>query len=292
MLYCGVDMGGTASRWALVDAGGALVARGEGPGATGLIFTPEARAAFIAALAPAREKGPLAGAYIGATGAGFDADPRLRAAAAEGLQIKPENVSVVNDMVLAWRAVWPEGGGHVVTAGTGSVGFSLASGTATLVGGRGLMLDDAGSGGWIGLQAVRALWRHIEETGGTRGAEALAEALFTTIGGSDWDATRRYVYGADRGALAALARPVSEAAAQGDPLALALMAQAGAEIARLCRLIHARAGPGPVAVFGGALGLHPSIKTEILQGTPDLTLTFPTPDAALAAARIAVTEAR
>ena len=49
MLYCGVDMGGTASRWALVDAGGALVARGEGPGATGLIFMPEARAAFIAA---------------------------------------------------------------------------------------------------------------------------------------------------------------------------------------------------------------------------------------------------
>ncbi|PTX01114.1 N-acetylglucosamine kinase [Pararhodobacter aggregans] len=292
MLYCGVDMGGTASRWALVDAGGALVARGESPGATGLIFTPEARGAFTAALAPARSKGALAGAYIGATGAGFDADPSLQAAAAEALGLPPEKTTVVNDMVLAWRAVWPEGGGHVVTAGTGSVGFSLKGGAVTLVGGRGLMLDDAGSGGWIGLQAVRALWRHIEETGGTRGAEALAEALFTAMGGSDWDATRRYVYGADRGGLAALARPVADAAALGDPLALALMAGAGAEIARLCRLIHARAGPGPVAVFGGALGLHPSIRAGILQGTADLTLTFPNPDAALAAAHIALTEAR
>ncbi|WP_323022042.1 N-acetylglucosamine kinase, partial [Pararhodobacter sp.] len=236
MLYCGVDMGGTASRWALVDAGGALVARGESPGATGLIFTPEARAAFAAALAPARAKGPLAAAYIGATGAGFDADPSLQAAAAEALGLPAEKTTVVNDMVLAWRAVWPEGQGHVVTAGTGSVGFSLKGGTVTLVGGRGLLLDDAGSGGWIGLQAVRALWRHIDETGGTRGAEALAEALFTAMGGRDWDDCRRYVYGADRGGLAALARPVAEAAALGDPLSLALMAEAGAEIARLCRL--------------------------------------------------------
>lgn len=288
MRYLGVDMGGTATRWVCCDGAGSVLARGETPGATGLVFDAASRAAFAGALAPIRAQGPFAGAYLGVTGSGFAVDPALSDLAAEALGIAPEDTRIVNDMVLAWHAVWPQGGGHVVTSGTGSVGFSLVPGAPVLVGGRGYLLDDAGSGAWIGLQAVRALWRRIDEEGAAGGP--LAEALFAAMGGPDWEDTRRYIYGQDRGGLAALARPVAEAAAAGDALALSLMTRAGDEIARLCRLIVARAGPAPVAVFGGVIGLHPAIRAALEAGTPGLTLAFPSPDAAFAAARLAAKE--
>ncbi len=287
MVWLGVDMGGTATRWVAVDAADRVTAQGETPGATGLVFDSAARARFQAALAPVRARlGPLSGAYLGVTGAGFAADPALRAAASEALALPPENLSIVNDMVLAWQAVWPQGGGHLVAAGTGSVGFSLQGGV-TLIGGRGTLIDDAGSGAWIALRALDALWRRIDEHGRPQGAEALGEALFTALGGADWEVTRRFVYGQDRGAIGTLARPVAEAAHRGDPVALDLMARAGAELARLARALVARAGPAPVAVIGGVIGLHPTIRAALEAATPGLTLAYPRPDAARHAAILA-----
>ena len=288
MTWLGVDMGGTATRWVSSDASGTVLARGETGGANGMAFDPAERAAFVAALTAIRaETGPLSGAYLGVTGAGFADDPALLLLTAQSLDLPQSRVRVVNDMVLAWHAVWPQGGGHVVTAGTGSVGFSLASGAPVLVGGRGMLIDDSGSGAWLGLQAVRAVWRLIEDHGHPQGAEILARHLFSAMGGDDWEFTRRYIYAHHRGGIAALARPVAEAAAHGDPVALDLITRAGTEIARLCRTIVAHAGPGPVAVFGGIITLHPAIRPAIEAGTPDLSLSFPRPDAALTAAALA-----
>lgn len=291
MHWLGVDMGGTATRWALCDDTGALVARGTAPGATGLIFEPALRHDYETTLRAIRaQTGPLAGAWLGITGAGFANDPLLAEVTGTALGLPPENLRVANDMVLAWHAAWPEGGGHVLTAGTGSVAFSLATGTPALVGGRGTLIDDAGSGAWIALAALRALWRHIEETGGTAGIEILAEHLFAALGGSDWEDTRRAVYGAARGAIGTLARPVAEAATAGDPTALALLEDAGHELARLARAVVARAGPAPIAAFGGVFALHSAIRATLIAGTPGLALTFPTLDAPLRAAALARAE--
>ena len=288
MLWLGVDMGGSATRWAARDASGALVARGEAQGATGLLFDANARSAFAAALAPARALPGLHAAYLGVTGAGFDGDPALIDAAADALDLPATRVSLVNDMVLAWHSVWPQGGGHLVSAGTGSVGFSLHGGGVTLVGGRGTLIDDAGSAAWIALRALDALWRRIDETGAPKGAEVLADALFGTIGGTDWDSTRRFVYGRDRGAIGTLARAVAGAAHRGDPLALDLMARAGAELGRLARALVARASDAPVAVIGGVLALHPAIGAAMAAATPGIALTWPAPEAAAHAATLAL----
>ncbi|MCB1391442.1 MAG: N-acetylglucosamine kinase, partial [Rhodobacteraceae bacterium] len=266
-------MGGTATRWACCDGTGALLARGTTAGATGLVFDAAGRAGFLAALAPLRAAGPFDAAYLGVTGAGFADDPALRALAAEALRLVPAALRLVNDMVLAWQATWPDGGGHLVAAGTGSVGFSMRAGT-TLVGGRGTLIDDGGSGAWIALRALDTVWRLIDEHGTPRGAETLAATLFAAMGGSDWEATRRAVYGGDRGAIGRLARPVAEAAHAGDPVAEALMARAGAELARLARALVARAGPAPVAVIGGVVALHPMIRAALEAETPGLTLTY------------------
>lgn len=290
-LFLGVDMGGTATRWVAADAAGTVVARGQTTGATGLLFDDAARAAFRAALAPIAGQigsNPLEAAFLGITGAGMQGDAAVTAAAAEALGLPPGRIRQVNDMVLAWHAAFPRGGGHLVSAGTGSVGLSVAAdGRITLVGGRGTLIDDAGSGAWIGLRALDAVYRLIDAHGAPRGAEILATHLFDAMGGSDWDSTRRFVYGRDRGAIGTLARAVAAAAQAGDETALTLLTRAGGELARLARVLLDRCGPAPVAVIGGVLGLHPAVRDGLARALPDVTPAFPTIDAAAHAARMA-----
>ena len=290
MHYLGVDMGGSATRWVCCDAEGRIRAEGVTPGATGLVFSDEARRVFLAALEPIRAAlpGPVTRAVLGLTGVGLDADPSITALIAQGLGLDAAQVTFCNDMVLAWHAAFSRTPGHLVSAGTGSVGLSVDdAGRVTLVGGRGTLIDDAGSGAWIALRALDAVYRRIDAHGAATGAEVLARHLFAAMGGDDWDTTRRFVYGAERGALGLLAAPVAAAAHAGDPVALDLMARAGQELARLARALLARCGPAPVAVVGGVLALHPLVRTTMIAQVPDAALDFPILNAAARAADLA-----
>jgi len=289
MVWLGIDMGGTATRWAASDSAGAVLARGKVAGASAV---PDAalRDGYCAVLreiamaAPA----PVFGVVLGLTGAGLTPEAELIAHTAQALGLGPAKLTLMNDMELAWHAAYPQGGGHLIAAGTGSVGLSIdADGAVTLVGGRGLLIDDAGSGAWIALRALDAFWRIVDQHGHPQGAEILAKHLSEAVGGDDWDATRRAVYSGDRGAIAALARPVAAAAHAGDPTALALMTCAGQELARLAQVLLARCGPAPVGVIGGALDLHPAIFTALQAALPDVTVHRMTIDAAKHAAMLA-----
>ncbi|HPD91140.1 MAG TPA: BadF/BadG/BcrA/BcrD ATPase family protein [Pararhodobacter sp.] len=291
MLVLGVDMGGSATRWvARRAADGVEVARGETDGATGLLFTQAARDAFHRALAPipAALPGAVTAACLGVTGAGLARDPAVVAAIGAALSLPPQRIQVLNDMALAWHAVFPQGGGHLVAAGTGSVGLSIdAAGAVTLVGGRGTLIDDGGSAAWIALRALDGLFRRIDETGRPDGVEVLARHFWDAVGGSGWEPVRRHVYGLDRGAIGTLAPAVAAAATQGDPLALSLMTRAGVELARLARVLVARCGLAPVGVIGGVLRLHPAIAMAMQDAVPDIPLHFPAVDAAAHAATMA-----
>jgi glucosamine kinase len=291
MTWLGVDMGGTATRWALCDAAGTVVARGTAAGSTALgLLDAAQRADFEAALGEvAKAVGtPVAGAVLGLTGSGLDSGRETAGVIAPLLGVPAARVVVLNDMVLAWHAVFPEGRGHLVAAGTGSVGLSIdAQGKVTLVGGRGTLIDDAGSGAWIALRALDAVWRAVDHHGQPEGCETLARALFDAMGGDDWEATRRYVYGGNRGVIGALAPAVAQAADAGDPFALTLMTRAGNELARLAHALLARCGPAPVAAIGGALRLHPAILDAFEAALPGVARTYPAPDVAAHAARMA-----
>lgn len=292
--WLGVDMGGTATRWALIGEDGAEIGAGTGPGATGLLFDDAARAAFVRALGgivPALHAAggtEIAGACMGVTGAGTGPAPDVAALARESLGIAGD-LWVRNDLVLAWHAAFPTGGpGYLVSAGTGSVGVSVdAAGHPTLVGGRGYIIDDGGSGTWIALRALDAVYRRIDEHGTPRGAETLAAHLFAAMGGAEWDATRAFVYGQDRGRIGTLARAVAEAAIEGDACALDLLRRAGTEIARLARALAGRFGPAPVGIVGGVLRLHPAVSESLEAALPDAPLFYPEIDAARHGARMA-----
>jgi glucosamine kinase len=281
----GLDGGGSATRWALADATGALVARGEGPAVSGHLFGEAARAAFaeaaaaIAAALPLRPDRVLAG--ITGLAGGTEAAHAARVLLAGAVSLPESAVVIEEDVRIAFHAVFAPGAGHVVYAGTGSIGLHIAAdGSAIRVGGRGMLIDDAGSAFWIGRRALDLVWRARD--GDPAFTSPLAAALDVAIGGSDWDTHRAYAYGGGRNAIAQLARAIAPC-----PDAAPIFSDAGVELARLARALTARAGARPVALLGRAATLHPAIEAGFRATAPDVALTLATPDAALAAARLA-----
>lgn len=288
--FLGIDVGGTAARWVAVDQAGGEIARGSVAGATGHLFATAERARFhtmassIAAAVPTGIAAVQAG--VTGLGAGLRHDAEMLLAGCFGLA--PAAIAATDDMELAYRAAFAPGEGHLIAAGTGSVGLHLPeTGDAVRVGGRGILIDDGGSGSWIALNALDALFRRIDTKGDAGDAGALAGYLYAAIGGDGWDAVRAYVYGSDRGRIGALATAVAEAAAAGDPLARRLLLRAAAELARLATALIARAGVRPVAFVGGVIGLSPLIGEALVAQLSPVEVRFPTIDAAARAAEMA-----
>lgn len=282
--WLGIDMGGTASRWHWLGADGRR-AEGRGPGATGMVYDPPRRAAFLAALAAIRATlpGGLRGAHLGITGAGFSRDPGLTALAAQGLGLDPARVSHENDAELAHRAAFAGGPGHLVIAGTGAVGLGQGARGRAVVGGRGVVIDDRGSASWIAAEGLRAVYARLDASGGFEGVETLAEAL----GAGDWDAVRARVYGTDRGQLGLMAPGVARAAGAGCAVAAGILARAGVELSGMAAQLETRLGPAPLAFAGGALALSPRLPQAIRAALPQAA--FPRLDPARAGAEHAKT---
>lgn len=293
-LHLGLDAGGTQTRWALADAHGRPVAEGSAPPLSGLMLLDEpGRAALQAALQALAAVLPagtaLRSAWAGVTG--FDAAhaPALARALGEALGLPATAVRVGTDIELACRAAFAPGQGLLLYAGTGAVAAVLAAdGTLHRAGGRGAVIDDAGGGHWIAREALRHIWRLEDEAPGRGLATPLGRALAQAVGGEDWAATRAFVYGASRGELGTLALAVAAAAAAGDAAALALLQQAGTELARLVRALHGRLRQAlPVALAGRVWELHPAIEAALRAALPGVAIARSTEPAHTAAARLA-----
>ncbi len=289
-LHLGLDAGGTQTRWALADATGAVQAEGHAPPISGLMLLDEPGRAALAealqALAAALPAGTvLRSAWAGVTGV----DAALATLIAEALGLPAAAVRVCSDIELACRAAFAPGEGLVVYAGTGSIAALLAAdGTLHRAGGRGAVIDDAGGGHWIAREALRLVWRAEDAAPGAGVATPLGRALARAVGGDDWPATRAYVYGASRGELGTLAVAVAAAAQAGDAAALALLQQAGAELARLAQALHGRLGAGlPVALAGRVFDLHPAVEAALREALPGVAVHRSAEPAQHAAARLA-----
>ncbi|KQT51509.1 hypothetical protein ASG47_00995 [Devosia sp. Leaf420] len=290
--YLGLDVGGTASRWVACDKAGQVVARGSVNGATAHVFNPAERERLGTALAEvgnalAAENLQPIGLVGGLTGFGAVATGEVQGLINHALGLRPEQILLTDDIVLAFAAHFQPGQGHLVSAGTGSIGVHVAAdGSMTRVGGRGILIDDAGSGSWIALHALDIIYRTLDRTGSFAEVQALADALFALVEGIEWHHVRKYVYGGDRGRVGALAVGVAQAAEAGDATALAILTQAGAHLAELAQALQTRVGERPVAFIGGVLKLHPAIGAEIRKQLAGITVSEPATDTALAAAQL------
>ena len=298
-LVLGLDGGGTATRWALRAADGTIVARGAGEGVSGHLFTADAmataRARLAAVLVEVRDAAgarPIAGVGGGITGLGRDTPvaAALAATIADLAAVPVAAVRLMGDVEVAFHAAFRPGEGHLVYAGTGSVGCHVAAdGAVVTVGGRGLLIDDAGSAAWIARTALSHVLRCEDSAPGSGWSTPLGAALAGRIGGTAWDAVRAAVYGVERGAVGRLALAVGAAAGAGDPVATGILGEAGRELARLATVLIARLGPLPVALAGGAADLHPALAASLAAALPaGAPLVRPTLDPAATAARLAL----
>ena len=291
----GIDAGGTRTRWALAGIDGVILAEGEVPGLSALqMASAEGRANLQATFAllvqqVRQHAQPL---HIRAGVTGFGGDGELQHLLAQVFDLPPSAVSISSDIEIAYLDSFAPGQGYLVYAGTGSIGaFIDSAGQFHRAGGRGVLLDDGGGGYWIAREALRHIWRDEDEAPGSWRASPMAHAVFAQIGGDDWTLSRQFIYGQDRGAVGKLAIAVAASAAS-DPVALAILEEAGRELARLALALCSRFGVRPVALAGRAASLHTAIYASMRTALPDaISLTHSGGHAHHAAARIAATAA-
>ena len=295
MTALGFDCGGTASRWHLLDAAGQTVAHGTGPRLSGHIFDRSERETSLAALRTLgrdilSHRQPVACVLAGVTGLSPEG-PEGRVLAdvlAALLAVPVDRVAVHNDLWLAYHAAFRPGEGILVYAGSGSAACHVdADGRSWRAGGHGWLIDDAGSGFWIGQRALRWMMRRADATGGMP-SDTLADTLLDRIGGTDWEAVRAFVYTDSRQRIASLAPAVAEAAQAGDPTAIGIIAAAGRALAQPALAMIDRVGLRPVVLAGGVSGLHPLLFETFDRSlaVPDCTLMKI--DSAATAARLAL----
>jgi glucosamine kinase len=238
--------------------------RAPNPARADTLAALEAALAQIALALPQRPHAVLAGLT------GFDpqAMPALRPRLAAAFGVPERQAVAVSDIELLCRMAFAPGEGILVYAGTGSIAAHLrADGNLQRAGGRGALIDDAGSGHWIAAQALRRVWRMEDEAPGSSEQWPLAQALFSRIGGSDWASTRHWVAQATRGQVGQLALQVA-AAAQSDELALEVLSEAGRELARLALALLQREGEQRVALAGRVFALHPEVQRALTVELP------------------------
>lgn len=294
-LGLGIDAGGTATRWRLVDRNGECIAQGSVEPLTGHLFSTaaEERAKrIVGEMAQAvMQAGSPAGIVAGITGLTRDtpAEATMRGILCEAFKLSGNRVFVAEDMWIAYLSYFALGEGILVYSGTGSIGYYLSETKEMIrVGGRGNLIDDGGSGFWIAREALKTVLRKEEETPGEGWSSTLGISLAKALGGTEWDLVRSFVYGGDRGKIGQLARAVGEAAHEGDPISLDILRSAGQELARLANALIIRLGPRPVALVGGGSRLHPIIAEAFRKELPaSVDVIDNDVDAAMTAGRLA-----
>ena len=288
----GLDAGGTATRWVLLS-GDDILARGEAGPISGHMLLPGSEAKVSAELSSiAGQAGAFPrpdGIFAGVTGtsSGSSSSRTIEGLLATGFGIPPGAVSVSSDLWITYHACFGPGEGIVAYSGTGSAAIHVtAAGDEIRAGGLGHLIDDAGSGFWIGQTALRALLRAEEETPGLGWSGHIGNRIADMVGDRTWPSVRSYVYGGDRSRMALLARAVGDAATiDGDSAARGILVDAGKEIGRLVLALRGRLGHLPVALAGGA-GNLPFVFCGLSQAVGREGVRSVVPDAALAAARL------
>jgi glucosamine kinase len=159
--------------------------------------------------------------------------------------------------------------GAILIAGTGSIAEALhADGSRATVGGWGFRVDDEGSGGWLGLLAVR---HGLAAFDGRANPGPLARRVWMHCG-DEREALQAWCARAGQFEFAQLARAVFDCE-QSDPVAASLLQGATGALEELAVAIDPR-GRLPLAI-GGSIGerlaprLRPFVRSRLVPARGD-----------------------
>ncbi|GGE22617.1 N-acetylglucosamine kinase [Aureimonas endophytica] len=260
--FLGVDGGGTKTAFCLIDGAGTVLAEAEtGTSAFLSVGFAEVERVLAAGIAEICGKAgfsrdEIARAFFGLPAYGEVPDAILRLDALAARALGHGRLSCDNDMVAGWAGSLGLADGINVIGGTGSMTYGERRGRGLRCGGWGEIVGDEGSGFWIGREALRLFSRMSD---GRLSRTPLYDRLRSHLGlRADLELVdivhNRWQGG--RTAIAALARLVGQAAAEGDETAEGLFRDAASELALL--VATTRAGLGfaadervPVSWSGG-----------------------------------------
>ncbi|MHA1564969.1 MAG: N-acetylglucosamine kinase [Alphaproteobacteria bacterium] len=279
----GLDCGGSATRWVAIDDTSRVLAAGTGPGLSGLLFTPEQQQQFKRTMAALCADIVQAGITADAVAAGVtglsDNSPEAKIftkAMSQGLGLPLQRSATFDDATMGYLTAFEPGEGILVYSGTGSFAIHLDSQSKVYrAGGYGAVIDDGGSGYWIGQQALQWLVRRAEGVP-PLSSSILADKLHDHIGGEEWAVIRRYAYSDTRANVASLSHPVAASATAGDTDAIDILSRAAGELARLVKALIEHVGPKPIALTGGGASSHPIIRQAFAREIA-LIITDPAP---------------
>jgi glucosamine kinase len=272
-LVIGVDAGGTTTRCLVSTLDGKVLDRRSAGGAnqnsSGRHLADPLRAVLSTIEGAAIPGTAVAGVVAAAGSAAPAARARALAAAEEAWRLAglAGPVTVVTDLEAAFAAGTPAPDGVLLIAGTGAVAARF-TGHALIrrVDGYGWLAGDEGSAVWMGREAVRAVFRAMDGRGPKT---ALADHLTPPTGGTGEDRAQALIaatMGAPPATLGRFAPIVSQAAADGDEVARAIVNEA---VTQLLHTLDTVAG-GPPVVLGGGLLLSPGpVADAVRRGVRD-----------------------
>lgn len=270
-LVIGIDGGGSRTRAWLAQLDGSVVGQGMAGGSNvyqlGIdvstrMIVEAVLAAWTDAGMPGKQPQGVSALFAGIAGAGATPDQqKLAEALARTLSVPMARCQVDHDLRVAHAGALAGMPGVVLVAGTGSACYGrTVDRQSAKSGGWGPVLDDVGSGHWLGVQAMRAIVR--AEDGRGR-AVTFTDAVFTQL----YVKSPRQMLdrlrdpspgGLDRPAIARLAPIVITAAASGDAVAEAIVEAGAQELALMVETVLSRLGldvhpVGRVSCAGGLL---------------------------------------
>jgi N-acetylglucosamine kinase-like BadF-type ATPase len=275
-----VDAGGTKTAAWLVDLSKPedqrILGRGGAVAGNPLsVGFPEAARAISAAAAAAKHQANASSARVprAILSIAGSANHELRGHFIEALRGTglADRVAIVSDVLPILAAGTPNCQGMALISGTGSVAFARAAdGRTTLCGGWGYLLGDEGSGYAIGRAALQLAMQELERGSPPR---PLSATVLDAVGAtSAMDVTKTIYRRANpRGAIAAIAPIVIQAADSKDSDAQSIVDSAAADLAKLAaraaRLIGFEDARFRLALSGGALvssrRLAQQLETEL-----------------------------
>ncbi|MER7891247.1 BadF/BadG/BcrA/BcrD ATPase family protein [Micromonospora sp. NPDC094482] len=286
----GLDVGGTSTRAAALTLDGERLGTGRAGGGNPTSHGAERAAeelltALRGALATV-DPGRVRAGTIGLAGAGrLLADPAGRAAFDRawhdaGLRCP---YAVHGDALVAYASGTAAPAGTVLIAGTGAIAAGVRDLRLDRVAdGHGWLLGDAGSGFWLGREAVRRLLADLDSgrPPGILGRQVLTELMGTAeVAARPRDTVDALIQAVTRRPpvdLARLAPQVVAAAVTGEPVAAGLITEAANHLAESVSRIRPAGATTPIVLGGGLLTgdtpLAAAVRAEASHRWPDAPL--------------------
>lgn len=264
-MLLGIDGGGTKTELALATPGGEVVAHLVGEGCNAADLGAERAGEVLRAQIDRLLAGQAAPAAIYA-GLSGGANPETKQAIRAHLRAARQDARAVeadSDMVVALSAGAETGDAMVVIAGTGSSAYVRHGGSLSQVGGWGFLIDDAGSGFSVGRAVLNAALRAFDGRGPRTALCDLAAARL----GMPAQRAIPTLYAGGKRLIASFAPLAFEAAATGDAVAEAILAEAAAQLALLIQTCARRIERPPYLVVpAGGLWRARGLEARVFAG--------------------------